>query len=326
MTARNDLERGATIITDLASRFRLPKAGGAISGQRCISLDSSGNGVQSSAGARDVVGVNPSMGAIASGKHDIEVAYGACYVEADGAISPKQRLKVADGGKVIQAVDSTLTGDVITNDGTAGNFGNQPANDGVEIVSAAAGDTTQSITLWYTRNGQGDTVYSETKALNGTTQVVLTHTDVQLVLAAELSAVTAGNVTIREASADATITTITAGGTKAGIEEVEAADQNAYNVAPTIVAGGASTKQVGLIGTNSAGAAIADSQALNGTTAVTANSAFKTVTRVLLGDVATGTTVTVSVGAEDDEEVIIGKALGSTAAAGDLLFAFINPR
>lgn len=101
-------------------------------------------------------------------------------------------------------------------------FTNQPAGDGVEIVSAETADTYQLITVWYTDHTSGAITY-ETKTLNGTTQVALTSTNVGTVIGVYLGDIygknsfdTAGNITIREASGNATITTITAGNKSAG--------------------------------------------------------------------------------------------------------------
>lgn len=171
-------------------------------------------------------------------------------------------------------------------------FTNQPANDGVEIVSASAADTTQSITLYGTTNGS-DTVVAETVALNGTTVVSTVKTDWGVILGYTLSASCAGTVTVREASGNATISTITAGLTSRGVETVVLT--SGYNVPPVLAASGATTKQIGLIGTNSAGTTIYDSQALTGTTPVAMNSSFATVTKILTGDLENTLTVTSSV-------------------------------
>lgn len=179
---------------------------------------------------------------------------------------------------------------------TTGNglaFTNQPANDGVEIVSSDAADTTQSATVYGTTQGT-DTVVVETIALNGTTAVSTVKVDWGVILGVELSASCAGTVTFREASGNATITTVTTGNLTKGIETVASATQAASNVTPMAVASGATTKQVGLAGTNAAGTVIYDSQALNGATAVAMNSAFKTVTKVFTGDVESNRTVTIS--------------------------------
>jgi len=162
-------------------------------------------------------------------------------------------------------------------------FGNQPANDGVEILSSNAADTTQSATVIGTTNGT-DTVVVETVALTGTTPVSTVKVDWGIILAVKLSASCAGTITFREASADATITTITTTNLSKGVNTVAAADQPAYNRTVSLVASGASTKQIGLQGTNSAGTTIYDSQALNGATAVLSNSQFLTVTEIYTGD------------------------------------------
>lgn len=172
-------------------------------------------------------------------------------------------------------------------------FTNQPANDGVEILSSSAADTTQSATVYGTTQGT-DTVVAETVALNGTTVVPTVKTDWGVILGVELSASCAGTVTFREASANATITTITTGNLSKGVETVSVAAGSAYNVPPTVAASGATTKQVGLAGTNAAGATIYDSQALTGATALEVNSAFATVTKIFTGDIESTVTVTLS--------------------------------
>lgn len=194
-------------------------------------------------------------------------------------------------GHSAQAYETILT----TGNGAA--FTNQPANDGVEIVSSAAGDTTQSVIIYGTTNGT-DTVVVETVALNGTTAVATVKVDWGLILGVELSASCAGTITVREASANQTITAITTGNLSSGVETVTAATQAAYNTPPVIVASGTSTKQLGLGGTNPAGTAIYDSQALTNTTALEVNSSFGTVTKVFTGDLEANRTATVSVSSD----------------------------
>lgn len=317
------IQRGASAPGNLEPQFQM-KAGGAISAHRLVLVASDGDAEQATAGALTVIGANVREVAIANNEI-FEVGYGKCVLVADGAIAAGDAIKAGDSGRAIRFVDSAYTSQTIE-DNVGGNFGNQPANDGVEVVSSDNADTTQSLTIWYTSNGTGDTVSTETKALNGTSQVSFTATDIQLVLGARLSAVCAGTITIREASANATITTITTGNLTAGVVAVTAGQTQAYNLAPTAVADGASTKQVGLIGTDSAGTTIYDSQALNGTTAVTFNTAFKDVTTLLVGDVASATTVTVKTSAVVDNPAIkVGKALAAAAAQNDLFGALIFP-
>ena len=319
-------EPDPTNFTDLRYNYR-GVAGGAVSLNRFTKVASDGEYEQATFNER-IAGVlhsvhNRRISAAAGDDISIGLLRQTCV--ADGAVTPGQPIKSAIGGRAIQFVDSDLSGDTIE-DNVGVEFTNQPANDGVEIVSSDAGDTTQTVTVYYTRNALGDTVYVQSGlALNGTTQVALTHTDVELVLAVEKSAATTGTITFREASGNATIVTLAAGTLSAGKIAVTAGQTRAYNTAPTAVAGGASTKQVGLIGTDENDAVLYDSQALNGTTPVTMNDTFKTVTFLLVGDIAAATTVTVKIGAEDNRRLYAGFALEAAAAKEDLFDAVILP-
>lgn len=199
-------------------------------------------------------------------------------------------VKQSDGSStaIYYSVGANAIGSAIT--GSA--FGNQPAGDGVEVVSSDNADTTQTITIYYTRDSLGDTVYSEALALTGTTQVVLTDTDAALVLGVELDAACAGTVTVREASGNATITTIAPAALSSGITTIT--DTAAGGSFVRMVGSDTTTKQIGLIGTDSAGAALLDSQALSSTTSVLSNSRFTTVTKVLHGDLESNRTVTLA--------------------------------
>ncbi len=182
---------------------------------------------------------------------------------------------------------------LVTTVGSA--FGNQPSNDGVEVLSASAADTTQTVTIYGTTTGT-DTLVSETVTLNGTTFVATTKVDWGIIVGVELSASCAGTVTIREASGDAVITTILTTVLNAGVQAVTITNPHGGHVA--IAASGATTKQVGLYGTSPAGAVQGDSQALNGTNVVLSNLVFGSVTKVFTGDVENTVTLTVSSGAD----------------------------
>lgn len=175
--------------------------------------------------------------------------------------------------------------------GTA--FTNQPANDGVEIVSSDNGDTTQNITIIGTTQGT-DTVVVETKTLTGTSQVATTKTDWGFILAVKLSAACAGTVTVREASGNATITTLTAGVLQKGV--VTYTQTKDVGGLVTLVASGASTKVVGLKGTDTSGAVQYDAQALTGATKVLSNLAFATVTEIYVGDIENTVSVIATLG------------------------------
>ena len=191
------------------------------------------------------------------------------------------------------AYDATGTAATLTG-ATADVHGNQPANDGLEIVSDAAGDTTQTITIVGTTTAT-DTVVVETITLNGTTPVNTTKLDWGFILASWVASGTltaASTVTIREASGNATVTTLTPTATSRGKSSVT--DTDFGNRLIDLVAAGASTKVVGIKGTNTAGETIYDAQALNGTTKVQSNLVFNTVTELYWGDLANGTVVTVT--------------------------------
>lgn len=197
---------------------------------------------------------------------------------------------------VVTEADYTgnLTGatDQATTTATGLAFTNQPANDGVEVLSSNAGDTTQTVTIIGTTNGT-DTVVVETVTLAGTTPVATVKTDWGVILAVKKSATTLGTVTVREASGDATITAgLTAAVLSVGVTTVT--NTAAFNQLLSMVANGATTKQLGFQGTNTAGTVIYDSQALTGTTAALSNSSFYTLTEIYRGDLEAARTATVT--------------------------------
>lgn len=320
MDTKTYIERGLEYERNtMLSTPSLARSAAAISPNRLLEFDASGLLQHASEDSVLVVGSSGPR-AYASGD-PVELIYGGLVnLTADAPVSAGQQLKAGDAGVAVPLVTAAESGTTIDSS-AGGNFGNQPANDGVEVLSSSAADTTQTATIYGTTTGT-DTVVVETVALNGTTPVATVKTDWGQVLGVELSASCAGTVTIQEASAGADITTILTTVLTAGIVDVPAADQYAYNVPPTAVAGGASTKQVGLIGTNPAGTTIYDSQALNGTTAVTMNVEFDRVTRLLVGDVASASTVTVAVGAvETTEGLAVARALQDQATVGDTFLA-----
>ena len=100
-------------------------------------------------------------------------------------------------------------------------FANMPANDGVEVISDNAGDVNK-ITIFGTTNATGALAW-ETVTMLGATQAPTVKTDWGNVYGVFLgdiygknSTVALGNITIREASGNATIATLTAGVRSAG--------------------------------------------------------------------------------------------------------------
>ena len=108
--------------------------------------------------------------------------------------------------------------------------------------------------------------------------------------------------------------------------EVPAADQQAYNRIPDILADGATTKQLGLKGTNAAGTVIYDSQALAGATVTPVNTSFNLVTEIYRGDLEVARTATVRVSSTvDNPALAVGKALSAATTSGQLIGALILP-
>jgi hypothetical protein len=291
-------------------------AGGTVPAYRLVKIDSSGDHVVSTIDSENVIGANAEDKSISSG--------GILYLEqqkptlvAATPIKAGKYLKSADNGRATQLVTNDVSGSTIDSS-TGGDFANQPANDGVEVLSDEAADTGIDVTIIGTTNG-GQTVVVETvstDATDGTTPVSTTKTDWGVILAVKLGAAAAGTITIREASGDGAITTITAGNTSAGVVEVPAADQGAFNVAPVSVAGGVSTKYIGIQYTATDGSTVSyQADQLSGTSAQTFTTAALLITELYVGDVAAATTVTVKVGAEEDELHAIGKSLTAAAAA-----------
>lgn len=124
-------------------------------------------------------------------------------------------MPVADTDIVAYAALNKPTDDTSTNGGGIDIdervvFTDLAANDDIEVLSSAAGDTTQQITVT-ARDASGATV-SQTVTLNGTTAVILsTMGVVERVQRALLNADCAGTVTVRRSVAGATIGTIPIG-------------------------------------------------------------------------------------------------------------------
>lgn len=102
-------------------------------------------------------------------------------------------------------------------------FTNQPANDDIELISDSSSDT-QLITLLYLDNS--DVLQQVTTTMNGVTQVVVASAPKPKTLLGaflgdkygNISKRAVGTITIREASGNATITTITAGKLATGVQ------------------------------------------------------------------------------------------------------------
>lgn len=307
-TARSELDTINGLL------LRTGTAAGTIPADRLVKGHTDGTLLVGTLGSLRIVGVNATGASVAATETLNLQSTGVVDVVAAEPILAGDNLKCGDNGRVLQMADADNLNTVIGT-GTAGNFGNQPANDGVEIVSNSALDTTQSVTIIGTTQAT-DTLVSETVALTGTDAVSTEKLDWGFILAVKLSASCAGTVTVREASANASIIALGTTTLSAGVVEVAAAAQGAHGLIPYIKAAGESTKTVGVLYQPATGAADAlMAEALNGTTAAPLPGAANLVKEIYLGDAATGDVVTVYTNAtEDDENVRIGKAVANIAA------------
>lgn len=294
-------------------------AAGTIPSNRLVKGHTDGTYLVGTLGSKRIIGANAESVDVASGT-EFFLALHAVQAVAAEPILAGDLIKCGDNGRILQFQDADSLSETIGT-GTAGNFGNQPANDAVEVLSASVLDVTQTVTIIGTTQAT-HTVVTETVTLTGTTFKATTKTDWGLVLAVKLSGATAGDITIREASGNLTITTITAGDLSAGVVVVGDAARGCHGLIPLIVAGGASTKEVGVLYEPATGAADAYmANALNGTTPVALPTAANLVKEIYLGDVATGTAASVTTAAtEEDEQICCGKALESitTGATGSV--------
>lgn len=313
-----------TSLTELSFGGSYPVvSAGAIPANRLVEAHTDGTFLVGTLASKRIVGVNgPSAAAVGS---DVSVLTGYQAVVAAEPIIAGELIKCADNGRVLQLADADNLSTVIGT-GTAGAFANQPADDGIEIVSDDADDLGVSVTIIGTTHG-ADTVVVETVLTDdeaGTTAVSTEKVDWGVVLAVKTGD-HAGTITVREASGNATIIALDTGTNAAGVAEVAAAAQGAHGLVPYIKAAAESTKQVGMLYETTAGADAYDSNALNGTSAVAMNAAANLVKELYLGDVAEGTVATMYTNAtEDDEQVTVGKAL-TTMTSGGSGVAFIRP-
>lgn len=284
--------------------------GGSVTANSLV-IPSGTNVIVATLEAVNVVGVVEEL--IASAAEGYMKVTGHAWVRADQAIAFGQRLKAGLAGAVTTFIDSAIAASAIGDATTlAGDdFGNQPANDTVDVKSSSASDITQTVTVYGLENG-GTVIVSEaigpltgTSAVNGATSF-------DTILAVVIDAVTVGNITVEENSGGADITVVAAGTLQEGYNAITAG--LARYAIPDIVASGASTKYVGIVGTDDTGAAQSEQIQLTGATKVALANSYQTITHVYTGDVEAAQTVSVTVAdEEDDENISVGKALEAVA-------------
>lgn len=254
------------------------------------------------------------------------IAYsGEVYLVADMAINEGDPIKPSDDGKVMTALSSTNDGATI-GASVGGAFGNQPANDGLEIGSASTADTMQ-VTVYGTTQGTL-TVVKETITLTGTTFVSTVKTDWGVILGFEIplgQPTAAGIITVREASGNATVSTLAAGSRYKGIVLVTLGNKQAYNHLITAQADAGTTKVVGVVGTDASADEVLAAVTLAGTAVIPTLAAFRTVDKLLIGDLEVARTATFKTDTVfDSERTVCGRALAD-AVAGDLVPVVLGP-
>lgn len=164
---------------------------------------------------------------------------------------------------------------------------------GLEAVSAAGGDTTQTLTIY---GLVGTTATQETISLNGTTAVPTAETAWSKVLGAVLSGATVGDVTLRVAGGGATALTLTAGVLTRGV--VLTTNTPAAG-ALTVSIDVDTAVDVAVFGITAAGADLGErfDMTAGNTTPVVGSSTFGGISVIALGDVAAARAITVAVDA-----------------------------
>lgn len=297
-------------------------AGGVIPTQRMV-IPSGANVVVGTLQARKTLGVTVS--AVVT-NDELSVIKGVVQVVAAGPIALGEKIKCADNGRVIGMSDIDGAGATMATSAAGAAFANQPANDGVTVVSDSAADTgaTHTVTIIGTTNGSAGSLVEEVIQLDGVTPVPSVKLDWGKILAIKADA-HAGTITVAEASGSATIKTLATGTNSSGVNLVAAASQSAFGLAPTVTGSDTTTKVVGAKYEAAAGTvAQLASVTLNNTTAV-ALPAANSVSEFYTGDVeGTRTVVLKTTATEEDENNCVGQALGPATAAGSVILADIR--
>ena len=252
----------------------------------------------------------------ASGQADVD--FGVVEVLLSGKVSKLDKVAGAASGRVRKFLSEQ--GEILA--ATAGgNFGNQPTGGIVQVLSSDASDTTQTVTIYYTKTDATSTVSSETLELKGETPVDSSIETIQNVLGVVISAAHTGTITVQKKTGGDDIVTIATGTLSAGVHAVTAKD--AYGAIGTIKAGADSTKWFGVIGTDVDGNAKTFAGQLNNTTDVNlGTSPWNTIDTVLIGDVASDSTATVET--KDTDTNAIGIAL-EDGTTGEVIKIYMKP-
>ena len=302
---------------DTFSFYNLTDSSSGITANRLVEISSNTAAIGTEA-STTIVGMTRST--VAASDADVEVEWGCvpCYLASP--VAKMDNIAPRALGTVAKSLASQVTLLAAT---AGGNFGNQPASDGVTVVSDSTADTTQTCTIYGTKTGALTTVTSETVSLNGTTDADTTLETWVNVVAVKLSASCAGTVEISETSGGAEITSITTGDLSAGV--ATPSTTNAYGLIPRHDADASATTPIALIGTGIDGTALSVVDALNGTTEEDhATTAYATITEIYLGAVASATDVIVLTN-ETADTTNVGVALEASTVSGVSKDCWIKP-
>ena len=228
-------------------------------------------------------------------------------------------VKAGPGGKAVKFIDAALKNTALGNftTVTGGNFGNQPANDSVDVVSDSALDITQTVTVYgWTQAGAWET---ESYTLAG----VAEDTGAKLwarIHAVVLSAACVGNIEVHEHSGSLAVVSIAPATLSVGRTAITGG--RAFCCKPDVYASGGTTKYIYVVGVNSAGAAAAEEIQLNGAAEIPFVGTYATITYVYHGDVESARTISALVADEEDSvNAKVGIALTGCSGAGTIYVA-----
>jgi len=162
----------------------------------------------------------------------------------------------------------------------------------VRVVSSSVADTTQTVTVY---GLVGTTPRTETVTLTGTTPVLTTRTDWTKILGVVKSAATAGTVTVSD-TAPNTIATLAAGVLTRGV--VLTTNTPVADTTLTVAIDTNAAVDVIMVGTSTAGAVLLERFDMTaGSGGVAGASTFRSITAMVLGEVAGARAITVSTNA-----------------------------
>jgi len=307
-------------------------ADGTIGARRLCEIDPSGNLVEAQAESISVVGIN-TENTTKSASETIKLGVSGVFTcVADRAIEGGTLLKAYKGGRVGRALTKDLQWKVMAQTGTGGSFDNDQlsGNEAIRIISDSLDDINISVTVYGTRTGQGDAVFSETIILydNGDFPEGFTsiYTDWSKLLAIKPLSTPAGNLISTDAADNVIANHVVAG---YGYFEIPNGGVRLFNSYPALSDNDArtSTKTIGIIGKDINDNDLMTSKTGTGSTELVnflLDSKMNFATCLLIGDLEVTLGAKLYAGSADSTsamtdgpELIIGRAGPNGAAARD---------